>query len=454
MSKFVMPSANFLNDLGQTSCPIREKAVDIETYWRYRLVIMGAPKFKADYEQLAAIARSFGEQSEAVKQTQSQLTGHLRVLQGGAWVGKAATAFFGEMNGAVMPSVGRLAEALAAAQTCVTNITTAIHQAEHDAAAVLKAPDTAPAPSATPVPVPKPTPAPSGTPMPPGGQSPAPTSGPSQPARTLWQRALDVIKGVTDAIEKLVDFTSYVVDIAIAEVRSLVTRAANYVRTNAPRWFRRITQWIPKVLRNPATWRRLFSVARKIAPYIARVLRKIPVIGYAISAIQGVIAIAQTWTKNWDEYMKMDWPKRIAAMAVDAGIAVLPAAGQVIGGLLGSTVGGWAGAQLTGVLGFLVGTVAPGAGNVIGGTAGVAIGGAIGTVVGSIIGDELGGRGGEALRDWLISSGNRDRAIDWLDRSVTRPISNGISSVTERIAPFLDPSKLRTGSPWGMLSTP
>jgi WXG100 family type VII secretion target len=415
---------------------------------------MGAPKFRADYEQLGAIARTFGEQAEAIKQTQSQLNGHLRVLQSGGWVGKAATAFFGEMNATVMPSVSRLAEALSSAQSCVTNITTAIRQAEHDAAAVLNMQDTAPAPGATPVPVPKPTPAPSGTPMPPGSQSPAPISTPSTPGSSLWERALRVIKGVTDAIEKLFNFVSYVVDIAITEVRSLVTRAVNYVKTNAPRWFRRFTRWIPRVLRDPATWRRLFSVARKIAPYVARVLRKIPVISYAISAIQGVIAIAETWTKNWDEYMKMDWPKRIAAMAVDAGIAVLPAAGQVIGSLLGGAVGGWAGAKLTGVIGFLVGSIAPGIGNVIGGTAGVAIGGAIGAVIGSIVGDELGSRGGEALRDWLIGSGNRDRAIDWLDRSVTRPISDGITNIAERVSPFVNPSKLGTGNPWGLLTRP
>jgi WXG100 family type VII secretion target len=99
---------------------------------------MTKDKSRADYEALAHIARSFGDASQQIDAVNRALAGHVRVVEGGAWVGKAARAFAEEMNGIVLPSMRRLSSALADAQRCTTDVSAAFKQAEGEAASVLK----------------------------------------------------------------------------------------------------------------------------------------------------------------------------------------------------------------------------------------------------------------------------------------------------------------------------
>ena len=73
---------------------------------------MPSPKVRSDYEQLAAIAQQFQQQSERSNQTLQALRQNMNTLQSGDWIGKGATAFYQEMDSAIVPSMQRLVAAL------------------------------------------------------------------------------------------------------------------------------------------------------------------------------------------------------------------------------------------------------------------------------------------------------------------------------------------------------
>jgi hypothetical protein len=105
-------------------------------------------------------------------------------------------------------------------------------------------------------------------------------------------------------------------------------------------------------------------------------------IGWVIAAAQGVTSVWETWAKNEGEYSRMSLPRRIAAMTVDAGLALLPVATQIGGSMLGTAFGSWAGGAIGGLFGGAAGSpTGPGA---------VATGG-VGVAIGTIVGGALGG---------------------------------------------------------------
>jgi len=88
---------------------------------------------QAQYDQLEQIAVRFGRQAEATAQMQGRVQQSLRALQAGGWEGRGAAAFFGEMNGTVLPSLGRLGAALQQSQQVTRQIVQVLRAAEEEA---------------------------------------------------------------------------------------------------------------------------------------------------------------------------------------------------------------------------------------------------------------------------------------------------------------------------------
>mgnify|MGYP002400494970 CR=1 FL=1 len=98
---------------------------------------MSAPRIRANYDELDKAGQMFAQEQAALQKMLAELQGRLDMLQGGDWVGRAATAFYGEMNGDVLPTIKRLIRAMDRAATVARALRTRIQQAEADAARVL-----------------------------------------------------------------------------------------------------------------------------------------------------------------------------------------------------------------------------------------------------------------------------------------------------------------------------
>jgi WXG100 family type VII secretion target len=94
-------------------------------------------KSRADYPSLQQIVSLFRAESESTDGLNQMLQRHAEIMRGGAWVGKAASAFLAEMDGTVMPSMHRLSAALAEASKATKAVHDAMKAAEQEAAAVL-----------------------------------------------------------------------------------------------------------------------------------------------------------------------------------------------------------------------------------------------------------------------------------------------------------------------------
>jgi WXG100 family type VII secretion target len=121
---------------------------------------MASAKVRADYEQLADIARVFNTQAERGQQLLAALQKSMETLQGGDWVGKSADKFYAEMKSAVLPAMTRVVRAMDEAATATRQISGIMKQAEEESAALfrlihgLESPDgsgSAPAPAGQPV---------------------------------------------------------------------------------------------------------------------------------------------------------------------------------------------------------------------------------------------------------------------------------------------------------------
>jgi WXG100 family type VII secretion target len=100
---------------------------------------MPAPKVRGDYAELGKIAQGFEQAQDAVNKMLQSLKQNMETLHGGDWVGQGATAFYNEMNQAVLPSVTRLVKAFEAAQRTTLQISQIVKQAEEDAARLFQA---------------------------------------------------------------------------------------------------------------------------------------------------------------------------------------------------------------------------------------------------------------------------------------------------------------------------
>ncbi len=99
---------------------------------------MPARKVRADYDELAQIAKSFNRQAAGMKQALQRIKRQISVLRGGDWIGQGATRFYQEMDNDVLPSLNRLAGALANGDQTTRKISQIMKQAEQDAASIFR----------------------------------------------------------------------------------------------------------------------------------------------------------------------------------------------------------------------------------------------------------------------------------------------------------------------------
>lgn len=99
---------------------------------------MTAPKVRAVYDQLREIAAQLGSQAEATQKSLLSLEQGMKVLESGDWFGKGASAFYQEMGSQVLPTMKRLALALATAERTTVQISQLMAEAEAEAARWLR----------------------------------------------------------------------------------------------------------------------------------------------------------------------------------------------------------------------------------------------------------------------------------------------------------------------------
>ena len=130
------------------------------------------------------------------------------------------------------------------------------------------------------------------------------------------------------------------------------------------------------------------------------------------TAVQGVAGVSDVWTENWDEYQAYgDTTEQVSAMAVDAGLALVPPTLSLAGGVAGA----WAGAAL---------------GTAVGGPVGLVVGAAFGFGLG-YAGDYLGGQLGEMIVDSVEDNDGRDELIHNIDDQIVQPIADEVNDLIE-----------------------
>ena len=95
---------------------------------------MSAPRIRASYDQLSALARQFAVEATAISQMIGDLQRHLDVLEQGDWLGRGARSFYEEMHGNVVPCLNRLVDALDTGQQTTIAIRNRMQAAEREAA--------------------------------------------------------------------------------------------------------------------------------------------------------------------------------------------------------------------------------------------------------------------------------------------------------------------------------
>lgn len=95
---------------------------------------MAPPRVRADYDGLTKIARSFSRHATEAEKTIQSVQRCVETLRSGDWVGQGARAFYAEMDQEVLPSLKRLAAALAAADRTTRQASQIMKQAEEEAA--------------------------------------------------------------------------------------------------------------------------------------------------------------------------------------------------------------------------------------------------------------------------------------------------------------------------------
>lgn len=100
---------------------------------------MAFDEVKADYEQLDQVAARLTTQAEQIEQMLQHMRSSMDPLENGGWIGRAATAFFTEMNGEVLPACQRLLAVLNEASQATKDIAGTLHRAEDEACAPFRA---------------------------------------------------------------------------------------------------------------------------------------------------------------------------------------------------------------------------------------------------------------------------------------------------------------------------
>ena len=96
-------------------------------------------KIEANYDELRTISQKFkaeeGEISQLLNTTRNKVEG----LHGSGWIGRGSDTFFNEMNSLILPSLGRLANALMDASEATDKIIQQFQSAEEESRSYFKA---------------------------------------------------------------------------------------------------------------------------------------------------------------------------------------------------------------------------------------------------------------------------------------------------------------------------
>ncbi|MCX6080279.1 MAG: WXG100 family type VII secretion target [Chloroflexi bacterium] len=87
---------------------------------------------KLNYDELQAIIKSLQGEEEEMKALLSQTKSKVEGLHNNQWVGQGADKFFNEMEGVVLPKMGKLVYALDVAGHVLNQIMQTIHQADEE----------------------------------------------------------------------------------------------------------------------------------------------------------------------------------------------------------------------------------------------------------------------------------------------------------------------------------
>jgi WXG100 family type VII secretion target len=91
-----------------------------------------AEHVEINYETVQGIRSTFAQQSQDITNMYQKLAGQADTLRGGAWVGRGASAFYGEFYGEMLPAVQRLIGAMEEAQNVAGKVMQSFKQAEEE----------------------------------------------------------------------------------------------------------------------------------------------------------------------------------------------------------------------------------------------------------------------------------------------------------------------------------
>ena len=92
-----------------------------------------ADKTECNYDELQAMAKQFSSEAEAMSQLLNHTKGAVEHLHSGSWIGRGSDQFFQEMESLLLPSMGRLVNALNTASSTVDQIMSIYREAETEA---------------------------------------------------------------------------------------------------------------------------------------------------------------------------------------------------------------------------------------------------------------------------------------------------------------------------------
>lgn len=91
-----------------------------------------AQHVEVNYDTLDGVKSTFDQQAQDIANMYSKISSQVQTLQGGKWKGRAATAFYNEMNQEILPAVKRLENAMNEASSTMAQISQMFHNAEDE----------------------------------------------------------------------------------------------------------------------------------------------------------------------------------------------------------------------------------------------------------------------------------------------------------------------------------
>ena len=95
-------------------------------------------KIEANYDDLRAISQKFKAEEGEISQLLNQTRQKSEELHSNGWIGRGSDTFFNEMNSLIIPSFGRLANALMDASEATDKIVQTFQAAEEESRGYFK----------------------------------------------------------------------------------------------------------------------------------------------------------------------------------------------------------------------------------------------------------------------------------------------------------------------------